>query len=76
MILILELIMTQLEVLMKIEKSIFIWFMNNKMWNLAFRDLSNKLEEYQLAQKSIEQMYTELSNMESPAAVYYKSERC
>ena len=49
--------------------------MNNKMWNLAFRDLSNKLEVYQLAQKSIDQMYTELSNMESPAAVYYKSER-
>ena len=35
-------------------------FMNNNMWNLAFRDLLNKFVEYQLAQESIDTMYTEL----------------
>ena len=35
-------------------------FMNNNMWNLAFRDLLNKFEEYQLGQESIDTMYTEL----------------
>ena len=34
--------------------------MNNNMWNLAFRDLLNKFEEHQLAQESIDTMYTEL----------------
>ena len=41
-------------------KNISKQFMNNNMWNLAFRDLLNKFEEHQLAQESIDTMSTEL----------------
>ena len=48
-------------------------FINNNVWNLAFKDKLNKFEEYQLAQESIDTMYTELCrSIYSEMAKYLK----
>ena len=48
-------------------------FMDNNVWNLAFKDLLNRFEEYQLAQESIDTMYTELCrSIYSEMAKYLK----